>query len=215
MTDLDQMVKCDQVDDKYCHRHRSTNFETNKYLAVFPAQIAVFTYEGKIYDSFDAGAFSLKVENLPLLSEAIDIPREAGKQFSAELWFVNQLSKALLPWSTPTQMEIVDPETQIALPMRASGTFTLTCTNGLTLFKSARENITPFNADSIESYYVRKIVRQIGPSINKFLAKKEISTNDIDSHREEIVKYCERRINKLLENHGLSIEAIVFTTFEK
>src|SRR5690554_4554022 len=69
-------------------------------LIVGNAQTAFFVKNGKVLDEFSEGRYTLKTGNIPLLNKLINLPFGGSSPFSAEVWYVNKISKLDNKWGT-------------------------------------------------------------------------------------------------------------------
>ena len=94
---LIDVVKCDIVDGEICHKFPSENLKIGTQLVVYPSQTAVFVKGGIICDTFTAGTYTIKTENIPILNKIINLPFGGDTPFTAEVWFVSGIAKLDMP----------------------------------------------------------------------------------------------------------------------
>ena len=119
------VVKCPMRDTELCVKFPSNDLRMGSQLVVYPSQVAFFVKGGQIYDQFEAGTFTLKTSNIPLLNKIINLPFGSESPFQAEVWFINLTSKLDMKWGTPTPIQLEDPKYNIIIPVRAFGQYGL------------------------------------------------------------------------------------------
>lgn len=87
------VVKYEQQEGIIVHKYPSCDLRWGTQLVVYPGQVAFFVKGGKICDKFTEGTYTLKTNNIPILSKVVNIPFGGDTPFQADIWFVNTLSK--------------------------------------------------------------------------------------------------------------------------
>jgi membrane protease subunit (stomatin/prohibitin family) len=95
------VVKWDAVDGEFCYKFPSDNLRIGTQLVVYPAQTAFFVKGGTICDEFEAGTYTIKSENIPILHRLVNIPFGGDSPFKADVWFINRVNKLNISWGTP------------------------------------------------------------------------------------------------------------------
>lgn len=106
----------------FAYRFPESNLSTYTQLIVQESQEALFFHKGRLMRKFGAGKYTLDTENLPILRELFGIPFGGKNPFSAEVWFVNKLYPANLPWAVQS-MSVHDVDYQTMIPLQASGQY--------------------------------------------------------------------------------------------
>ena len=66
---LSELIKYEGDNDTLIWKHPCEDFNNNTQLIVHESQEAIFFMNGQALDSFTAGKYTLKTENLPLLKK--------------------------------------------------------------------------------------------------------------------------------------------------
>ena len=70
------------------YKHECEDFNTNTKLIVREGQVALFIKNGTLCDTFLPGRYTLKTENIPLLSKIVrKFTTDGVNSYSAELFF--------------------------------------------------------------------------------------------------------------------------------
>ena len=191
---------------EFCHKFPSDDLRVGSQLVVYSAQTAFFVKSGIIYDEFTSGTYTLKSENLPLLTKLINIPFGENSPFKAEVWFVNQITRLDLKWGTPTPIQIEDPKYHIIVPVRAFGQYGIRITNPRLFLETLIGNMPSFSANTIDSYYKGKLVSHLSSTISKKILSDNISILDINTQLLDISNYCNEEINNSFsQKYGISL----------
>lgn len=203
------VVKCEMTDNELCKKFHSDHIKLGSQLIVYPSQVALFVKGGQIYDTFEAGTFTLKTNNIPLLSAVVNLPFGAESPFKAEVWFVNLTSKLDIKWGTASPIQLEDPKYNIIVPVRAFGQYGMRVTNPELFLKTLIGNMTAFDSSKVDQYFKGKMLTQLNTLIATKMAKDGISILEINMHLQEMSDYCNTEINRVFSRYG--IELIEFT----
>lgn len=125
-------------------------------LIVRPGQMAVFVHRGEIADAFGPGHYSLKTDNLPILSTIAGWKYGFNSPFRAEVYFVNTRQIPDLKWGTPNPIMMRDADFG-PIRLRAFGTYALKAVEPKALLKELIGTDSRFEADEITEL-VRAII---------------------------------------------------------
>ncbi|MFN0053648.1 MAG: SPFH domain-containing protein [Planctomycetales bacterium] len=103
-------------------------------LIVRPGQMAVFVHRGQIADVFEPGSYTLKTDNLPILSTIQGWKYGFDSPFRSEVYFVSTRQVTDLKWGTPNPIMLRDADFG-PVRLRAFGTYALKCTDPKILLK--------------------------------------------------------------------------------
>lgn len=203
---LIDVVKCPMQDGELCKKFHSEDLRMGSQLVVYPSQVAFFVKGGQIFDQFEAGTFTLKTSNIPLLNKVINIPFGGNSPFQAEVWFINLTSKLDMKWGTPTPIQLEDPKYNIIIPVRAFGQYGLKVHDPELFLKTLIGNMSSFSADKVDSYFKGKLLSQLSVSIANKMANDGISILDINTHLMDISEFCNKEIDKHFSRYGLELQ---------
>jgi membrane protease subunit (stomatin/prohibitin family) len=94
-------------------------------LIVRENQEAVLFKEGRALDSFGPGRHTLKTGNIPILEKVINLPFGGQTPFPAEVYFVVKTEIPNLKWGTKFPILLQDPLYNLAVPVRAFGSYSI------------------------------------------------------------------------------------------
>jgi len=193
-------------DNELFKKFPSDDLRMGSQLVVYPSQVAFFVKEGQIFDQFEAGTFTLRSSNIPLLNKVINIPFGNESPFKAEVWFINLTSKLDMKWGTPTPIQLEDPKYNIIIPVRAFGQYGLKVSEPELFLKTLIGNMTSFSTEKVDSYFKGKLLSQLNVAIANKMANDNISILDINAHLMDMSEYCNEAINKHFAKYGLELQ---------
>ena len=180
---LVDVVKCNINDRELVYKFPSDDLRLGTQLVVYPGQTAFFVKGGQIFDEFEAGTYTLKTSNIPLLNRLVNLPFGGDTPFKAEVWFVNQIAKLDSKWGTATPLQIEDPKYEVIVPVRAYGQYGFRIDNPRLFLETLIGNMTSFSAEKLNRYFKGNIL--------------------FYSHDYETVNTVANRIIELLPNGGM------------
>lgn len=173
-------------------------------LIVRPGQLAAFVHRGELADVFEPGNYTLKADNLPLLSTLQGWKYGFDSPFRSEVYFVSTKQITNLKWGTPNPIMLRDPEFG-PIRLRAFGTYTLKCTDPRILLTELVGTDSEFDSNEINEL-MRSIITE---AFTDMLGEQQIAALDLASkYREmsgELRKYVVERVD---DEYGLDIPAL-------
>lgn len=150
-------------------------------LIVRPGQVAVFVHRGELADVFEPGSYTLKTDNLPLLSTLQGWKYGFDSPFKSEVYFVRTTKMTGLKWGTPNPIMLRDPEFG-PIRLRAFGTYTLRCMDPKALLTEIVGTDEDFDANEVNEL-MRSIMVE---AFTDMLGEKQIAALDLASKYREI-----------------------------
>lgn len=204
------VVKWDANEDELVWKFPSNDLSLGTQLIVKTAQTAIFVKDGKIFDLFEPGSYTLKSNNIPLLNKIINLPFTGDSPFQAEVWFIQRIKKLDNGWGTSVPIQLEDPKYQIVVPIRAFGQFGFTISNPKLFLEEIVGTAKVYSAEKIVRYFKGKIISAVTTLIAKKIIHDKISILDIPSHLEDLSLYCENRISDEFNRFGLDVVNFFF-----
>jgi membrane protease subunit (stomatin/prohibitin family) len=184
----------------------SQEIATWSHLIVNETQDAFLVVNGVYEGPFVAGNHELITENLPLVRTLIGIPYGGKSPFSAEVWYVNKVVALDVKWGTSSPIDLIDPQFQVALKIRAFGQMALRVENSKKLLTALVGTMTSFDADTVADYMRSNINSSIKVAIAEAIISRKISIFDVSLHLEKISQQVRLRIAQEFSKYGLSLD---------
>ena len=203
---LIDVVKWEVNSRELIHKFPSNDLRLGTQLVVYTGQTAYFVKGGKVLDSFEAGTYTIKTENIPLLSKIINIPFGGDSPFQAEVWFINHLAVLDSKWGTPTPIQLEDPKYEIIVPVRAFGQYGLRVSDDKTLIENLAGNMSSFTVDKIESYFKGMMMSRFNNILSDKMNKDGISILNLNSHLNDISEFAQQTLQPEFNKYGIGLE---------
>lgn len=177
--------------DWLIYKHPSEKLVFGTQLIVNEGQVAVFLKGGKICDIFLPGTYTLDAGNLPILNSIVNLPFGSKTPFTAEIYYINTVTKLDIKWGTSDPIQIIDPKYYIRLRVRAFGQLGLKI-NDYSLFIT--ELIGSMNQaeivkyDKILDFYKGILISKVKTIIADIIINQKISALEISAKLDDISK---------------------------
>ena len=163
------------------YKHECEDFNTNTKLIVREGQVALFVKNGVLCDWFQPGRYTLKTENIPLLSRIIRAVTTGGENsYSAELFFVSTVDQMNLKWGTRSPIDLQDPTYKIIVNVWASGESAFSVTEPLKFIRKVSGTNTKIDSSQLSEYFRSIINTYVKNCISDALAINKISILNIN-----------------------------------
>lgn len=202
---LIDVIKCEISDGELCRKFPSEDLKIGSQLVVYPSQTAFFVKGGVICDVFTSGTYTIKTENIPLLNKIINIPFGGDSPFTAEVWFINGVSKLDIPWGTPHHIQVEDPKYNIIVPVRAHGQYGLRVKNPRIFLETLIGNMQSFSTEKIDQYYKGRIITSLNSIIAQRIIDSKVSVLDINTQLLTLSEECNVLLNAQFGQYGVEI----------
>ena len=194
--------------DWLVYKYPSENLVFGTQLIVSEGQAAVFVKSGKICDVFTSGTYTLSTQNLPLLQGIINLPFGNKTPFTAEIFFLNTVTKLDITWGTSDPITLVDPKYSTRLRIRAFGQMGLKLNNYSVFLREligAMQQSEYVRFDKLQQFFRGVIVQRIKVLIADIIVNQKISALEITPKLDEISDFTQTRIKETFDNYGLDV----------
>lgn len=169
-------------------------------LIVREGQMAIFVNMGQIADVFVPGMYTLKTENLPILSTLMGWKYGFDSPFKAEVYFVATRRFTDLKWGTANPFMLRDKEFG-PLRLRAFGNYVIQVDNPAALLRQLIGTDPNFQTYEIAAQLKNIIVTRATDA----LASSGIPVLDMAGNLDELSKYVREKIGPDFAEMGLAI----------
>lgn len=199
------VVKVEMSNDELCKKFPSEDLRLGTQLVVYPTQIAFFVRGGQLLDDFEAGTYTLKTDNIPLINKIINLPFGSRSPFQAEVWYINLTSKLDMKWSTSSPIQFEDPKYGIIVPVSAEGQYGIKICDPHRFLGTLMGNMKFFSADKVGEYFKGQMMSMLNSAISKKITQEGISILDINSHLVEMSEFCGNEVSVMFERYGIKL----------
>jgi len=194
--------------DWLVYKHPSEKLVLGTQLIVSEGQAAVFVKGGQICDTFAPGTHTLGAQNLPILQGVINIPFGGKTPFTAEIFYLNTVTKLNLFWGTSDPISVIDPKYSTRLRIRAFGQVGLKLRDYSVFLREligAMQQSEFVSFEKLQQFFKGIIVQRIKVLIADIIVNQKISALEITPKLDEISELTHSRIKGTIERYGLDV----------
>lgn len=194
--------------DWIIYKYPAEDLVYGSQLIVGEGQAAIFVKGGTVCDIFGSGTYTLDSKNLPILKSIINLPFGGKTPFSAEIFFLNILSKLDMYWGTSDPIQIIDPKYYTKLRVRAFGQMGLKINDYSTFFTELIGVVNPADIikfDVVMDYFKGILVQKIKSIIADTMLNQKISALEISAKLDTISQIAKNKISSEFNKYGLSV----------
>lgn len=194
--------------DWIIYKYPKDNLVIGTQLIVGEGQAAIFVKGGKVCDLFNAGTYTLDASNLPILQGVLNTPFGGKTPFTAEIFFINIVSKLDINWGTTNPIQVIDPKYFIKLRIRAFGQLGMKITD-YTVFLRELIGVVSANEiikyDRIMDFFKGVLIQKMKTIISGIIINEKISALELTPKLEEISILAKEKITPEFNKFGLSV----------
>lgn len=183
----------------------SEELSTWTQLIVNESQEAIFFKGGKALDSFGAGRYTLSTQNIPIISNIVNLPFGGQSPFAAEVWFVNKAHTLNIKWGTSSPIQLQDPKYQLPVGVRGFGQYGIQIDNARQFLIKLNGTMSVFDQNTLTAYFNGIIMMNINRFISSYLVHKKISVLEINAYVEDISRHMTESIGPVFKEYGINL----------
>ena len=187
----------------------SQELSTWTQLVVNDSQEAWLVHEGHYEGPFEVGRHVLSTENIPVISNVLNLPFGGSSPFTAEVWFVAKTEVLDLKWGTMVPMQLMDPVYGVLLPVRAFAQYGLHVVDGRRLLAKLVGTASMYTADQLNNNFRGAITSRIKSFISELIIKEKIPIFELSAHLDDISQGLPAKLDETLALCGERF-AVVF-----
>lgn len=194
--------------DWIIYKHPTDKLVAGTQLVVGEGQVAVFVKSGRICDIFSPGTYTLSTGNLPILNSIVNIPFGGKTPFTAEVYYINTVTKLDILWGTSDPIQLIDPKYLIRLRIRAFGQMGMKIINVKDFITNIIGTMNPSDVvrfDKVLDYYRGILVNRVKSEIAEVIINEKISALEIAPQLDDISLKLENLLSPEFEKFGFRI----------
>lgn len=194
--------------DWLIYKHPTEDLVYGTQLIVGEGQAAIFVKSGSVCDIFNSGTYTLDAINLPILKSLVNLPFGGKTPFTAEIFFLNILSKLDMYWGTSDPIQIIDPKYYTKLRVRAFGQMGLKINDYTAFFTELIGVVNPADIikfDVVMNYFKGILVQKIKSIIASIIINQKISALELSARLDSISQMTKDKISSEFKKYGLSV----------
>jgi len=170
-------------------------------LIVRPGQLAVFVHRGQIADVFEPGNYTLKADNLPILSTIQGWKYGFNSPFRSEVYFCSTRQITDLKWGTPNPVMLRDADFG-PVRLRAFGTYVLKAADPKALLKELVGTDGVVEADEVGEL-MRSIINS---AFADMLGEQKVAALDLAANYREMSETLRKYVcERVDDEYGLDV----------
>ncbi len=199
---IDIIEWIDESNNTIVHRFEryQNEIKMNAKLTVRESQVAVFINEGQIADIFKPGMYTLKTENMPILSTLKGWKYGFNSPFKAEVYFVNTKKFTDLKWGTPNPIMLRDPEFG-PVRIRAFGAYEFRIKDAGEFIKGIAGTDGNFTTEEITNQLRNIIITRFTDAIGE----AKIPILDMAANYNEVSDFIWKKIIPEFDGYGIDV----------
>ena len=209
------IIKYEGENNIFVWKHPRENFNTASQLIVHESQEALFFANGQALDLFEAGKYTLKTQNIPLIRNIINIPTGGKTPFHCEVYFINKTHQMAIKWGTDSQVQYMEPTYKFPLQIGLSGEMVLSVDNSRKLITYIVGTEKELKQENLVQKFRAVLMSKIKPYIAKTMQEADFTIFEADSHMNEISVSLHSLLKKDFVEYGLTLEHFYVTNLAK
>jgi membrane protease subunit (stomatin/prohibitin family) len=198
-------VKWDGSADVLAWKYPSEELSTWTQLIVNESQEAVLVRGGVYEGPFGAGRHTLSTENIPLLRDLMGLPFGGASPFSAEVWFVDKLTRLDIRWGTPDPIQLQDPKFGIMVPVRAFGQYGIRVVDAKRFLLKLVGTLPGFDTDTLSDYLRGLLTTRIKTDIANAILGSGLSVLEIAPRLDDLSNALETSLAAEIAEYGIAL----------
>ena len=209
------IIKYNGNNDTFVWKHPCEDFNTASQLIVHESQEAIFFSNGQALDLFVAGRYTLKTQNIPLLSKFINIPTGGETPFHCEVYFINKTEQMAIRWGTDTRVQYIEPTYKFPISIGASGEMTLSVEDSRKILIKLVGTENHLDRQSLVTYFRAVLMTKIKTYIAQTMRQNSINIFEIDEQLEAFSNDIHKKLIEDFLEYGVNLNKFYVTTIVK
>ena len=209
---LSELIKYEGDNSAFIWKYPHEDFNSMTELVVNESQEAIFFANGQAADTFGPGRYKLNAENIPILTNLINIVTGVSI-FHCQVYFVNKTVQMALKWGTDSKVRFNEPTLGVPVEIGASGEMNLAVGDGRKLLIKLVGTMKGISWDEEQAGFTKSLRASFRPLIStavkshlsSAIKKQNIDIVEIDEHLEELSSILRSEIISGFEEYGLTI----------
>lgn len=215
MFKISDVIKYEGDNTTFVWKHPREDFNTTSQLVVHESQEALFFANGQALDLFEAGKYTLKTQNIPLIRNVINIPTGGKTPFHCEVYFINKTHQMAIKWGTDSQVQYMEPTYKFPLQIGLSGEMVLSVEDSRKLLVYIVGTEKKLTQENLVRKFRAVLMSKIKPYIGKTMQEASFTIFETDSHMDEISSSLHSMLKNDFYEYGLSLEHFYVTNIAK
>ncbi len=209
------IIKYEGDNSTFIWKHPCEDFNTSSQLIVHESQEAIFFMNGQALDLFGPGRYTLKTQNIPLISKIISIPTGGQTPFHCEVYFINKTEQMAIKWGTDSKVQYIEPTYKFPISIGASGEMALSVQDSRKLLVKLVGTERVLERQQLVTFFRAFLMTKIKTYIAQAMKASSINIFEIDEKLEEFSNDLKKRLTNDFLEYGINLERFFITTIVK
>ena len=206
------VIKYEGDNTTFIWKHPCEDFNILSQLLVHESQEAVFFKDGQALDLFGPGRYTLKTQNIPLITSALKLTTGGLSPFHCEVYFINKTEEMAIKWGTDSRIQYMDPTYKFPLSIGASGEMSLQAEDSRKLLVKLVGTEAELGQQGLVRYFRSFLMTRIKSYFGQVMSDEGISIFELDQHLSEFSDAIRDLITPDFADYGISLEKFMVTT---
>ncbi len=209
------VIKYEGDNNTFIWKHPCEDFNRLSQLIVHENQEAVFYQNGQALDLFGPGRYTLKTQNIPLLSKVINIPTGGLSPFHCEVYFINKTEQMAIKWGTDSRIQYIEPNYDFPISLGASGEMSLRAADSRKLLLKLVGTERELSRKQLVGFFRAFLMTRVKTYIAKVIKSEKINIFEIDENLSAFSESIKKLLISDFETYGVALEQFLITTVSK
>ncbi len=193
------------------HKESGYPILQDSQLIVSPSQTALMVRNGQIYKRFESGAQVLDTGLLLSTLKSYEKTFDGGENgLPVDIYFINNLFSAPMPWGTPNPIQIIDPSIELYIKVVANGQLRYQIVDPELYIKTNMYE----DVDNLNSLCKKKIIAHFTQEIQRYVQNEKIGYFELSAQTVKISERLRDIINaRLVGEEGFKIVEFTVSGF--
>ena len=205
------VIKYEGDESSFVWKHPAEDFNMLSQLIVAENQEAIFFNDGQALDLFGPGRYTLKTQNIPLLSGVLKLVTGGRSPFHCQVYFINKSDELAIKWGTDSRIRLIEPEGGTSVSLGASGEMAVRVADSRKMLIKLVGTDDDFTQEELQRFFRGLIVMQVKSYLAQLIKSGEISIHEIDEKLDRISDRLTDLLRDDFAEYGLSLERFLVT----
>lgn len=215
MGKLFDVIKYEGDNSIFVWKHPCEDFNILTQLIVHENQEAIFFLNGQALDVFGPGRYTLKTQNIPIISKAFNLATGGITPFHCEVYFVNKTEQMAIKWGTDSRVQFVEPTYNFPLNVGASGEMSLRVIDSKKLLVKLVGTEDMLTQHQLTIFFRSFLMTKFKSYIAQLIKSQRINIFEIDEKLTELSNSIKELLISDFGDYGISLEKFMVTKVSK
>lgn len=209
------IIKYEGDNTTFIWKHPAEDFNTMSQLIVHESQEVIFFLNGQALDTFGPGRHTLETQNIPLLSQHLNLITGDKTPFHCEVYYINKTEQMAIKWGTDSRVQFVEPTYGFPLEIGASGDMSIRVENSRKLLLKLVGTENLLTQTTLTTYFRSILMTRVKTYLAQTIKDNKINIFEIDENLNIISDALKSKIKDDFIEYGVALERFFVTTIVK